>query len=133
MKKITIYIMLILAGSVFSSCDKEDEPKTEFSIDSIKKTFWKGTLRVNLKDGSSEEGISLLFIDDKTGQFETEKSVIGSFSFMVEGKVLIISGLKALNLGDIWVVTEYSKNKLILQNGFYPEQTYKTLDLTRND
>lgn len=125
--------MFILVGSIFIRCDKEDEPKPEFSIDSIKKTFWKGTLRVNFKGGSSEGGISLLFIDDKTGQYETEKSVIGSFSFMVEGKVLIISGLNTHSLGDTWTVTEYSKNKLILQNGLYPEQSYKTLDLTRGD
>ncbi len=100
-------------------------------IKSVK--FWKGILRANFKDGSSEEGISLLFIDDKTGQYETEKSVIGSISFVVKGKVLIISGLNSQSLGDTWMVTEYSKNKLILQNGLYREQSYKTLDLTRGD
>gem|GEM_PF-6417556 len=132
MKKITIYIMLILVGSTFTSCHKE-EPKPEFNITSIKQTFWKGTFRINLKDEQSEEVISFLFINDKVGQYEFEESLVGSFDFNVDGKLLRITGLHAAEVEGNWKVIEYNKNKLILKNELYPEPYTKILELMRAD
>ncbi len=126
--------MIIFVGFILSGCNKDEasKPIFEFSKDNIKQTGWKGTLRVNFKDETNEKEISLLFLDDKVGRYEYEKTQTGGFDYDVEGKLLRIWGLQSNKLEGDWMVVEFAENKLILKDELYSEQYNKTLELTRD-
>lgn len=134
MKKVAIYVMIILVGSMFTGCKKDEKSKPilEFNKDNIKQTGWKGTLRINIKDETSEGKISLLFLDDKVGRYEYKKTQNGGFDYNTEGKLLRIWGLQSSNLEGDWMVIEFSEDKLTLKDALYSEQYNKTLELTRD-
>ncbi|QIH31502.1 hypothetical protein [Sphingobacterium sp. DR205] len=133
MKKV-MYIMVILVGSILTGCNKDEtsKPIFEFNKNTIKQTGWKGTLRINFKDETSEEEISMLFLDDKVGRYEYKKTQTGGFDYDIDGKLLRIWGLQSNKLEGDWMLVEFTENKLILKDELYSEQYNKTLELTRD-
>lgn len=137
----TFKTMLILSLSlILFSCDKDNKNDKEifdFSTTTLKQTQWNGTLKETDGWGNGEyvAYIGLVFYSETEGRCSIKKDKSlpfeYDFKYSIDGKMVTIDGIK----GDIdghWLVTQFSKNKMILEMGTSGNGAYKgTLTLTR--